>query len=87
MLILGVIAAKKIGKPVIIEEFGLNGIQNKTTIYPKWVKAALDTGIGGIMPWQWGQLGLTEGNRNIKYADDIWQGVSFIFELQDGDEQ
>lgn len=68
--------AKKIGKPLILEEFGVSGLQNKTQIYPSWVKAALDTYHGGIMPWQFGQLGLTEGNRNIKYADDIWQGAS-----------
>ena len=30
-----------------------------------------------IFPWQWGQLGLTEdgGNRLIKYADAIVEGV------------
>ena len=30
------------------------------------------------MPWQWGQLGLAEdgGNRLIKYADAIVDGVS-----------
>ena len=30
-----------------------------------------------VMPWQWGQLGLTEdgGNRLIKYADAIVDGV------------
>jgi hypothetical protein len=29
------------------------------------------------MPWQWGELGLTEshGNRIIKYADAILEGV------------
>ena len=32
-----------------------------------------------IMPWQFGELGLTEdgGNRVIKYADAINDGVSF----------
>lgn len=28
------------------------------------------------MPWQWGQLDLTEGNRVIKYADEILDGAS-----------
>ena len=30
-----------------------------------------------ILPWQWGQLGLTEdgGNRLIKYADALVEGV------------
>ncbi|KAI0800896.1 glycoside hydrolase [Fomes fomentarius] len=70
-------AAKKAGKPVILEEFGVSGIQNKTDFYPNWVQHALDTR-HGIMPWQWGQLGLTEnnGNRLIKYADAIIDGAS-----------
>ncbi|KAI0721256.1 glycoside hydrolase [Cerioporus squamosus] len=71
-------AANNAGKPVILEEFGVSGLQNKTDIYPKWVEHALDTKHAGIMPWQWGQLGLTEngGNRLIKYADAIVNGAS-----------
>ncbi|KAI0756630.1 glycoside hydrolase [Daedaleopsis nitida] len=70
-------AANKAGKPVLLEEFGVSGLQNKTDIYPEWVQRALDTR-HGIMPWQWGQLGLTEdgGNRLIKYADAIIDGAS-----------
>ncbi|KAI1793923.1 glycoside hydrolase [Ganoderma leucocontextum] len=70
-------AANKANKPVILEEFGVGGLQNKTTIYPKWVQRALDTE-HAIMPWQWGQLGLTEdgGNRPIKYTDAIVDGAS-----------
>ncbi|KAI0715206.1 glycoside hydrolase [Earliella scabrosa] len=72
-----VYAANKAGKPVVLEEFGVSGLQNKTDIYPKWVQRALETR-HGIMPWQWGQLGLTEngGNRLIKYADAIVDGAS-----------
>ncbi|KAL4266909.1 glycosyl hydrolase 5 (cellulase A) family protein [Pleurotus pulmonarius] len=73
-------AAKKIGKPLILEEFGTSGFENKTDIYPTWVKRALDTQHGGsaIMPWQFGKLGLTEsgGNRLIKYADALIDGAS-----------
>ncbi|KAG9222885.1 hypothetical protein CCMSSC00406_0000426 [Pleurotus cornucopiae] len=70
-------AAKKIGKPLILEEFGTSGFENKTDIYPTWVKKALDTR-HGIMPWQFGKLGLTEsgGNRLIKYADALIDGAS-----------
>ncbi|OJT03032.1 hypothetical protein TRAPUB_6375 [Trametes pubescens] len=74
-------AASRANKPVILEEFGVGGLQNKTDIYPKWVQRALDTNHAGyayIMPWQWGELGLTEsgGNRIIKYADAINHGAS-----------
>ncbi|EIW64398.1 glycoside hydrolase [Trametes versicolor FP-101664 SS1] len=71
-------AASKANKPVILEEFGVGGLQNKTDIYPKWVQRALDTHHASIMPWQWGELGLTEsgGNRIIKYADAINHGAS-----------
>ncbi len=37
------------------------------------------------MPWQFGQLGLTEsgGNRPIKYADALVNGVStFVFKCE-----
>ncbi|OSD03595.1 glycoside hydrolase family 5 protein [Trametes coccinea BRFM310] len=68
----------KANKPVILEEFGVGGLQNKSTIYPTWVQRALDTKHAGIMPWQFGELGLTEdgGNRIIKYADAINHGAS-----------
>ncbi|KAF9460821.1 glycoside hydrolase [Collybia nuda] len=70
-------AAKRVGKPVILEEFGVTGLENKTDIYPAWVDSALSTG-HGIMPWQFGALGLTEngGNRVIKYADALINGAS-----------
>lgn len=38
-----VLAAAKAGKPVILEEFGVSGLQNKTDIYPEWVGLALET--------------------------------------------
>lgn len=71
-------AAKKGGKPVVLEEFGVPTYQEKLQFYPGWVQKALDTYHGGIMPWQYGQLGLTEsgGNRPIKYADAIIDGAS-----------
>ncbi|PPQ68624.1 hypothetical protein CVT25_005534 [Psilocybe cyanescens] len=70
-------SAKKANKPVILEEFGLNGIQNKSDIYPAWVDLALKTQ-HAIMPWQFGMLGLKEdnGNRLIKYADALINGAS-----------
>ncbi|EJC98805.1 glycoside hydrolase [Fomitiporia mediterranea MF3/22] len=70
-------SAKKAKKPLILEEFGISGIDNKTSIYPVWVQRALDTN-HAIMPWQFGQLGLTEdgGNRPIKYGDKILNGAS-----------
>ncbi|KAH9944067.1 glycoside hydrolase [Epithele typhae] len=70
-------SANKANKPVVLEEFGVTGLQNKTVVYPKWVQRALDTH-HGIMPWQFGQLGLTEdgGNRVIKYADALIDGAS-----------
>ncbi|KAK7694836.1 hypothetical protein QCA50_002024 [Cerrena zonata] len=37
------ISAKKANKPVILEEFGVGGLDNKTNIYPSWVQRALDT--------------------------------------------
>ncbi|KAK1232690.1 hypothetical protein PQX77_004166 [Marasmius sp. AFHP31] len=41
-------AAKKAGKPVILEEFGMGpGLKNKTDAYPIWVRHALDTKISG----------------------------------------
>ncbi|OCH95828.1 glycoside hydrolase [Obba rivulosa] len=77
---LGWITAAKANKPVVIEEFGLSGLQNKTDIYPSWVQHALDTG-HAIMPWQFGVLGLTEdgGNRLIQYTDQIFRGVRCNF--------
>ncbi|KAF5313060.1 hypothetical protein D9619_003242 [Psilocybe cf. subviscida] len=36
-------SAKKANKPLILEEFGVSGIQNKTEIYPAWVNLALNT--------------------------------------------
>ena len=76
-------AAKKANKPVILEEFGLAGEKNKTDFYPEWVQAALDSHTAGIMPWQFGALGLTEsgGNRIIKYADALVNGVSETREI------
>ncbi|KAF6765968.1 glycoside hydrolase superfamily [Ephemerocybe angulata] len=70
-------SAKKANKPVILEEFGVSGIQNKTEIYPRWVKHALDTN-HGILPWQFGMLGLKEngGNKLFKYEDRLVDGAS-----------
>ncbi|PPQ69251.1 hypothetical protein CVT26_003663 [Gymnopilus dilepis] len=70
-------SAKRANKPVILEEFGLTGLQNKTEIYPDWVDLALQTH-HAIMPWQFGALGLKEdgGNRLIKYADALINGAS-----------
>ncbi|KAF5356008.1 hypothetical protein D9756_003830 [Leucocoprinus leucothites] len=70
-------AARNANKPVILEEFGLSGLENKTDIYPAWVALALKTE-HGIMPWQFGAKGLkeSEGNRLIKYADAIIDGAS-----------
>ncbi|KAH8102452.1 glycoside hydrolase [Cristinia sonorae] len=80
-------SANKAGKPLLLEEFGVTGLSNKTTMYTSWVKRALDTKhaspiplrtFSGIMPWQFGQLGLKEsgGNRLIKYADALINGAS-----------
>ncbi|KAF9471732.1 glycoside hydrolase [Pholiota conissans] len=71
-------AAKKANKPVLLEEFGVTGLQNKTEIYSVWVDLALKTKHAGIFPWQFGMLGLKEdgGNRLIKYADAIIDGAS-----------
>ncbi|KXN89954.1 putative mannan endo-1,4-beta-mannosidase A [Leucoagaricus sp. SymC.cos] len=70
-------AAKKANKPLVLEEFGLAGFENKTDTYPTWVDLALKTE-HGIIPWQFGVNGLTEsgGNRVIKYADALIDGVS-----------
>ncbi|KAF9270296.1 glycoside hydrolase [Marasmius fiardii PR-910] len=70
-------AARTAGKPVILEEFGMTGLENKTTAYTAWVQRALDTEIG-IMPWQFGMLGLKEhgGNHLFKYADALINGAS-----------
>lgn len=62
----------------MLEEFGVTGVQNQSTIYPAWAAKALATGTAGFMPWQFGQLGLTEdgGNKIFKYADALINGVS-----------
>ncbi|KAH9937103.1 glycoside hydrolase superfamily [Fomitopsis serialis] len=67
-----------VGKPVIMEEFGVTGLDNKTAIYPTWVGYAIATDHAGIHPWQFGMLNLTEdgGNRVLKYTDDIYEGAS-----------
>ncbi|KAG6911903.1 hypothetical protein DXG01_000150 [Tephrocybe rancida] len=70
-----VAAAEKAKKPVILEEFGVTGLTNKTDIYPTWLDAALSTD-QAIMPWQFGALGLTEGDKIIKYADALIDGAS-----------
>ncbi|TFK77024.1 glycoside hydrolase [Pluteus cervinus] len=71
-------AAKKANKPVVLEEFGTSGLDNKTDIYPEWVDRALSTKHAGILPWQFGMNGLKEsgGNRLIKYADALIDGAS-----------
>ncbi|KAI0094748.1 glycoside hydrolase superfamily [Irpex rosettiformis] len=68
-------AGKMANKPIVLEEFGVNGLDNKTNIYPAWVQYALDAR-HAIMPWQFGVLNLTEsgGNRVIKYADALIDG-------------
>ncbi|KAF5375179.1 hypothetical protein D9758_000203 [Tetrapyrgos nigripes] len=65
------------GKPVILEEFGMQGIENKTSIYPSWVNHAIETKTA-IMPWQFGVLGLKEhgGNHLFKYEDRLINGAS-----------
>ncbi|TCD61312.1 hypothetical protein EIP91_008640 [Steccherinum ochraceum] len=70
-------SANRAGKPLLLEEFGVTGLSNKTSVYTAWVNRALETK-HAIMPWQFGQLGLTEsgGNRVIKYADALIDGAS-----------
>ncbi|KAI0815126.1 glycoside hydrolase [Irpex lacteus] len=70
-------AGNKANKPIVLEEFGVSGLDNKTHVYTQWVQHALDTK-HAIMPWQFGALGLTEsgGNRVIKYADALINGAS-----------
>ncbi|KDQ63662.1 glycoside hydrolase family 5 protein [Jaapia argillacea MUCL 33604] len=68
--------AMMVGKPLIIEEFGALGLTNKTSIYPVWVQEALNTYHASIMPWQWGQLNLTEPTHILKYADEILDGAT-----------
>ncbi|KAI0348478.1 glycoside hydrolase [Trametopsis cervina] len=70
-------AGNKANKPVVLEEFGVTGLNNKTTVYTSWVKRALDTK-HAIMPWQFGALNLKEsgGNRIIKYADALINGAT-----------
>ncbi|KAG9032418.1 hypothetical protein FRB95_001471 [Tulasnella sp. JGI-2019a] len=71
-------AAKKANKPLVLEEFGITGVQNQTAIYPAWAAKAISTKHAGFMPWQFGQLGLTEngGNKIFKYADALINGAS-----------
>ncbi|TFK30517.1 glycoside hydrolase [Coprinopsis marcescibilis] len=71
-------SAKEANKPVVLEEFGSFGYQNKTEIYPRWVGLALETRHAGILPWQFGMLGLKDGggNRHLKYGDYIIDGAS-----------
>ncbi|EJT97749.1 hypothetical protein DACRYDRAFT_71785 [Dacryopinax primogenitus] len=71
-------AAHAVGKPIVLEEFGSPENSNKTAWYPTWVQTAVNTNHAGIMPWQFGQLGLTEdgGYRTIKYQDQIFRGAS-----------
>lgn len=69
-------AAKKANKPVVLEEFGYFGLNNKTQVFPRWVGAALQTKQNGVMPWQFGALDLVEPDRVIKYADAIIDGDS-----------
>lgn len=45
-------SGKQNNKPIVMEEFGVEGYGNKTFIYPQWFQAALDGDIAGIMPWQ-----------------------------------
>jgi len=72
------LTAQMVGKPIVIEEFGLTGLDNKTAIYPTWVQRTLGSNHAGVMFWQWGQLNLTEGggNQPFKYTDAIVNGAS-----------
>ncbi|KAG8844040.1 hypothetical protein FRB96_003304 [Tulasnella sp. 330] len=71
-------SARRNNKPVVLEEFGVTGLKNQSTVYPVWAATALANGVAGIMPWQFGQLGLTEdgGNKIFKYADALINGAS-----------
>ncbi|KAL1405648.1 hypothetical protein Q8F55_009287 [Vanrija albida] len=61
---------KKIGKPVICEEFGAAGGNNQTAIYPAWVKAMLDGGLNGVIPWQVSGVGIYK-QASQKTFDDL----------------
>ncbi|KAH9950478.1 glycoside hydrolase superfamily [Amylocystis lapponica] len=69
--------ANDVGKPLLVEEFGVTGLENKTTIYPVWVGFGIGSG-HAIQPWQFGMLNLTEdgGNRILKYTDALVNGAS-----------
>ncbi|THH28077.1 hypothetical protein EUX98_g6126 [Antrodiella citrinella] len=80
-MIISTVSANRAGKPLLLEEFGVDGLSEVLLNIPPakaWVEHALDTKHAGIMPWQFGQLGLSEngGNRLIKYADALINGAS-----------
>jgi mannan endo-1,4-beta-mannosidase len=43
--------ARKLGKPVVIEEFGLQDKDRRDAVYEKWLRAAEEEGAGGTMLW------------------------------------
>jgi len=43
---------KKVGKPVILEEFGVTGSQ--TTVYTAWWNEIMSSGLTGDLIWQAG---------------------------------
>ena len=58
---------KQANKPVVMEEFGVTGYGNQTSIYPGWFHLAEQGGLGGIMPWSLGGLSV---DRTV--SDPCW---------------
>jgi mannan endo-1,4-beta-mannosidase len=49
---------REIGKPVVFEEFNIDGYAQQQAVLPKWIDVAVAAGIPGIMPWGLGAQGL-----------------------------
>lgn len=43
--------ARKIGKPIVVEEFGLRDGSKRNAVYGQWLDTALSEGISGMMVW------------------------------------
>ncbi|KAF2497809.1 glycoside hydrolase family 5 protein [Lophium mytilinum] len=52
-------SATKYGKPVIMEEYGLNSASSRDSVYPTWNSAVKNSATAGQMYWQYGDRSIS----------------------------
>lgn len=73
------------GKPVVFEEFNIDGYDKQTTMFPAWIELAEEQ-LPGIMPW-----GLAANDMDISdttvwlgsydETNDFWPGKDLVWAM------